>query len=124
MNFFQQKASREDEVFIGDQRVKIPKLTPAKWRDLFAAIENLPNLILNVLASPAEDRKAYILVAVDESLEEICKVVALMADLDEQYVYDNAGLDEIVEFIAKTAKRNRLGDMAKNAKSLLGKQTE
>lgn len=124
MEFFKPKTPRDGEVTLGDQRVKIPKLTPAKWRDLFGAIERLPNLVLSVLTAPADDRHAYILVAVDESLDEVCEVVAILTGIDKATIYDTAGLDEIVEFIAKTAQRNRLGDMAKNAQSLLGNKAK
>lgn len=118
------KRKNEGAVQLGDKHVKVPKLTPAKWRELFSAIETLPNLVLQVLAAPAEDKRAYIMVAIDEGLDEVCGVVALLADLDADYVKNEAGLDEIIEFLTKTAKANRLNDAVKNARSLLGNQAD
>ena len=119
MNLFS-KLPRDNEVRIGEKRVQIKKLTPVRWRELFGTIETLPNLILQVLAAPKEDKRGYILAAIDEGLDEVCEVVAMLSGLDSEYVKNEVGLDEIIEYLAKTAKYNRLGDAIKNTKSLLG----
>ena len=114
------KVTRDNEVRLGEKRVQIKKLTPVRWRELFGTIETLTNLVLQVLAAPKEDKRGYILAAIDEGLSEVCEVVALLTGLDVEYVKNEAGLDEIIEYLAKTARYNRLGDAIKNAKSLLG----
>lgn len=124
INPFKSKMSalNESEMYLGEQRVKIEKLTIAKWRQLFEVVDKLPGLIVQVLAAPQEEFYSYVISALDLALEEVAKIVSVLSGLDEQYVLDNAGIDELFEYLARTIKRNRLGDVAKNVKSLLPKQ--
>ena len=114
-------ALNENEMMLGEQRVKIEKLTIAKWRQLFETVDKLPGLVVQVLSAPKEDFYAYVLTALNIALDEIAEIVAVLTGLEAEYITENVGVDELFEYIARTVKRNRLDDMAKNVKSLLPK---
>lgn len=109
----------EHEMYLGDQRVKIEKLTIVKWRELFETVDKLPGLIVQVLAAPQEDFYSYVITAVDLALEEVANIVAVLSGLEVEYILNNVGVDELFEYLSRTVKRNRLEDVAKNVKSLL-----
>jgi hypothetical protein len=113
----------EHEMVLGETRVKIEKLTIAKWRELFATVDKLPGLIIQVLSAPQEDFYAYVVTALDMAFDEIAAIVSVLTGLDADYITNNVGVDELFEYLSKTVKRNRLEDVAKNVKSLLPGQT-
>jgi hypothetical protein len=108
-------------MYLGEKRVEINKLTPKRWRQLFATIDTLPGLIVQVITAPQEDFYAYVVSACDIALEEVVKVVAVLSELDEEYINENVGVDELITYIARTAKRNNLAETLKNVGSLLPK---
>lgn len=112
-------ALNENETYLGDKRVRIEKLTIAKWRKLFETVDKLPGLILQVLTAPQENFYEYVLTALDLALEEVAQVVSVLSGLDFDYIVEHVGIDEQVEYLAKTVKLNRLDAVAKNVKSLL-----
>jgi hypothetical protein len=111
----------ENTMYLGEKRVEINKLTPKRWRQLFATIDTLPGLIIQVLTAPQEDFHAYIISACDIALEEVVKIVAVLSDVDEEYINENVGVDELVQYVVRTAKRNNLSEVVKNVSSLLPK---
>jgi hypothetical protein len=114
----------EHEMFLGEKRVKIEKLTIVKWRELFGTVDKLPGLIVQVLSAPQSDFYAYVITALDIAFDEIAQVVSVLSNVEAEYLTENVGVDELFEYIAKTVKRNRLDDAVKNVKSLLPKATE
>jgi hypothetical protein len=114
----------ENEMYLGEKRVKIEKLTIVKWRELFGTVDKLPGLIVQVLSAPQSDFYAYVITALDIAFDEIAQVVSVLSGVDAEYLKENVGVDEIFEYLARTVKRNRLDDLVKNAKSLLPKATE
>lgn len=115
-------ALNEHEMILGDRRVKIEKLTIVKWRQLFEVVDKLPGLIVQVLSAPKEDFYSYVVMALDLAFDEVAKIISVLTGLDVEYIEENVGVDELVEYFAKTIKRNRLEDVAKNVKSLLPKK--
>ena len=111
----------EYEMMLGEQRVKIEKLTIAKWRELFAVIDKLPGLIVQILSAPQEDFYAYVVTGLDIAVEELAQIVSVLTGLEMDYIVNNVGVDELFEYMSKTVKRNRLEDVVKNVKSLLPK---
>lgn len=111
-----------DYVFLGKKRVKVQKLTVAKWRELFSVVDKLPGLIIQVLMAPKEDFYAYVLNALDISFEEFARVVSILSGVDEDYIIENVGIADLFEYLSKTVKLNRLDDAVKNVKSLLPKE--
>jgi hypothetical protein len=114
----------ENEMYLGEKRVKIEKLTIVKWRELFGTVDKLPGLIVQVLSAPQSDFYAYVITALDIAFDEIAQVVSVISGVDAEYLTENVGVDEIFEYLTRTVKRNRLDDIAKNVKSLLPKATE
>jgi hypothetical protein len=108
-------------MYLGEKRVEINKLTPKRWRQLFATIDTLPGLIVQVITAPQEDFYAYVVSACDIALDEVVKVVAVLSELDEDYINDNVGVDELVQYLLRTSKRNNLNEVIKNVSSLLPK---
>lgn len=111
----------ENEMYLGEERVKIEKLTITKWRQLFGAVDKLPGLIVQVLTAPQSDFYAYVIAALDLAFDEIAQVVSVLSGVDVDYLTENVGVDELFEYLVRTVKRNRLDDAVKNAKSLLPK---
>lgn len=108
-----------DSVYIAGKRVTVKKLTPNKWKELFGTIDRLPGLVIQVLSVTTDDFYAYALNAIDLAMDEIIDVVAVLTKLDRDFIADNAGIDEIIEYLQRTVKINRLDTLAKNVKSLL-----
>lgn len=120
MSFFRRfQALNENEMMLGEKRVRIEKLTIAKWRQLFEVVDKLPGLIVQILTAPKDDFYAYVITALDIAFEEISLIVSVLSGLDVDYLNENVGVDELFEYLAKTVKKNRLEDVVKNAKSLL-----
>jgi hypothetical protein len=109
----------EHEMMLGEQRVKIEKLTIAKWRELFAVIDKLPGLIVQILSAPQDDFYAYVVAGLDIAFDEVAQIVSVLTGLDADYIENHVGVDELFEYVSKTVKRNRLEDVVKNVKSLL-----
>lgn len=107
------------EMYLGDKRVSINKLTPNRWRILFETVDTLPGLILQVIAAPQENFHAYLISACELALDEVVKVVSVLSEIDEAYLNEHAGVDELVEYLTRTFKRNNLGETVKNVMSLL-----
>jgi hypothetical protein len=118
-NTIRKKFARENEVMLGDKKVTIPKLTPKKWKELFAVVENLPNLIIKVAMAPREDFAAYVLSAIDLAIDEMVDITAVLTGIDRQYLADNATVPQIIEFFTRTAEYNDLSRAVKNVVSLL-----
>jgi hypothetical protein len=108
-----------EELYLGEKRVKIEKLTIVKWRELFAVVDKLPGLLVQVLTAPQTDFYSYIITALDISLDEIANIVAVLSGLDVDYVKNNVGIDEMFEYLTRTVKKNRLDTVVKNVQSLL-----
>jgi hypothetical protein len=117
-------ALNENTAYLGGKRVEINKLTPKKWRELFETVDQLPGLVVKVLLAPKEDFYAYAVSAGEIAMGEVVRVVAVLSELDEEFIDENVGLDELIDYLAKTAKKNNFGSVVKNVKSLLPKTAE
>lgn len=111
----------ENEMYLGEKRVNIQKLTIARWRQLFETVDKLPGLIVQVLSAPKEDFYTYVITALDLAFEEVAQIISVLSGLDVEYIQENVGVDELFEYLLRTVKRNRLEDVVKNVKSLLPK---
>jgi hypothetical protein len=109
----------EGEMWLGEKRVKINKLTPNRWRDLFATVDRLPGIIVQVISAPQDDFYATVVAGLEVAMDEVIEIVAVLSDLDADYINAEVGVDEIFEYLSRTVKKNRLDSVAKNVKSLL-----
>lgn len=116
---FNNKVLNKNEMYLHKKRVEIVKLTPAKWKQLFSTVDRLPGLIVQVVTAPKEDFYAYVLQALDLALGEVIDIVAVLTEIDRDYIENNVGVDEIFEYLQRTVKINRLDTLTKNVKSLL-----
>jgi hypothetical protein len=112
-------ALNENEMYLGEKRVRIEKLTIAKWRQLFETVDKLPGLIVQILTAPQDDFYAYVISALDIAFDEVAQVVAILSGLEAEYIVEHVGIDELFEYLARTVKKNRLDTVVKNVKSLL-----
>lgn len=115
---------REDSMLLGEKRVKIEKLTPKKWKELFGVIDMLPSLIVNVVQAPQDQFMAYALTAAEVGMDELMEVTSILTGIEKEYLEDEVGLDEIVEYVTKMIEFNSLERMVKNLQSLLPKPKE
>lgn len=111
--------TKENEVMLGEKKVKIEKITPRKWKELFGVIDTLPNLIIQVITAPREDFVAYLLSAIEFGLDEVIEVVSVLTGIERDYLHDKVGVDELIEYFARMAEYNNLERVLKNVKSLL-----
>lgn len=114
---------REGTLKLGEKTVNIEKITPRKYKELFGLIGAIPNLIINVMRAPEDQYETYLLMALEVGLEDFVTVVSSLTGIDADYLLDNAGLDELTEYLAKMAEHNNLAKTLKNVKSLLPKMT-
>jgi hypothetical protein len=112
----------ENQMYLHDKKVEIPKLTPDRWKKLFDKVDLIPGLIVQVLLAPKDDYYQTVVSACQLALDEVSEIVALLSDLEVEYIQKNVGLNEIIEFLARTVQKNKLDDIAKNLKSLLPKK--
>lgn len=115
-NFFK---LNDNQMFLHEKKVEIAKLTPEKWKQLFETIDQLPGLIIQVMLAPKEDFYSFAITACQIALDEVVEVVSVLTELDSTYIHQNVGVNELIEYLVRTVKRNELVDVAKNLKSLL-----
>ncbi|WP_409346763.1 hypothetical protein [Paenibacillus sp. MBLB4367] len=113
---------QNDHVFFGGTKVGIPKLTIEKWERLFETVETLPNTIVSVLAAKnTDDFVATFVVGITMMLDEVVNMVAAVTDLEPEWIKKNADHNELLDFIAKTAKKNDLEAAVKKFRAAFGK---
>jgi hypothetical protein len=123
LNIFKSSLSG-NEMYLHEKKVEIPKLTPDRWKRLFEKVDMLPGLIVQVLLAPKKDFYTVVVSACQLALDEVTEIVALLSEVEVDYIRKNVALHEIIEFLTKTVQRNKLDEMAKNLKSLLPQKTE
>ncbi|NMH68616.1 hypothetical protein HF072_07455 [Bacillus sp. RO3] len=123
-NNFKKALMSENEVYLGEKKVQIRKVTPLLWKEMFGLLDKLPGLVMQVVLAPKNDYYQTLLVALDVAFDEVLEVVSLLSGIEKSYLEGNAGIDEIVLYLSKMAKHNNLGETAKNLKSLLSKNQE
>jgi hypothetical protein len=112
----------ENEMYLGEKKVQIRKITPAKWKELFSMLDKLPGLLLQVFAAPKEDYYQTLIVAIEVAMDEVLDIVSALSGIDKSYLENdenNVGMDEIIAYLSEMVKHNNLREMAKNVKSLL-----
>ncbi len=72
MNIFKKK-QETDSIQLGKYPVEVAKLTPAKWKQLFAALDKIPFLVLEVFSAPKTDFYSYLVSAIEVGIHQyIC----------------------------------------------------
>lgn len=106
-------------VTLGKKKAEIRKLTPADWKLVFGSFDKLPSLIVTIMQAPKEQQSVYLVEGIDLALDEVIEITSKLTGIEEDYLTNQVGLDELVEYFALTIKKNRLDTLPKNLKSLL-----
>lgn len=114
----------KDTILLGNKKAEVKKLTPAIWKKAFGAVDTIPGLVLSLIQAPKQDLAAYLIQAFDMALDEMLEIISVITGIEKKYLHDEAGLDELIEYIYLTIKKNRIDQTAKNLKSLLKKQVQ
>ena len=110
-----------DYTVLAGKSVKIPKLTPAKYKALLERVESLPAIISAIASTWREDDAVTVILAgIDRGLDEVVELVAILADVDAALLHEEADLSEISEFIRLTIEKNDLQRALKNFRAVLG----
>ncbi len=101
--------SDADSVVIGDKTVPVPKLTIAKWRQLFDVVEALPQIAITMLAARGSEQfTATVMAALQLVADEAIRIVSVLTELDAEYIEEHATINDVLEFIRLTAEKNDL----------------
>lgn len=120
MNIFK-RVLNKDTILLGNKKAEVKKLTPALWKKVFGALDNIPGIALTLMQVPKQDLTAYLIQAFDMALDEMLEIISLISGIDKKYLHDDAGMDDLVEYVYLTVKKNRIDQMSKNLGSLLKK---
>ena len=113
--------NKSDYTQLGDKSVKIPKLTPEKFQQLFEAIETLPQIIVRVLSGRhSDDFVATAIIGANMAKDEAVRIVAALSELDSEYINKKASFLQISEFLRLTLEKNDLQRALKNFRAVLG----
>lgn len=118
MNIFKKVLSK-DVILLGNKKAEIKKLTPALWKKVFSSLDTIPGLVMSLIQAPKEDLAVYLIQAFDMALDEMLDIISVLTDIEKEYLHDEAGLDDLIEYLTLTIKKNRIDQTAKNLKSLL-----
>lgn len=110
---------RSDTIKIGGKPVQVRKITIVQWRELFAAVQSLPEILFSVLTAPGGQRMAYFLALIEQALDDFVRVIAVLTGLDAKWIEENAGLDELVTYILAVAQVNDFSTVLKNVQGVL-----
>lgn len=108
-----------DECTLGGKRVRIAKLTPKKWKELVRTADRIPILLLHVATTSKEDMLTAIVAATEFATDEIVAATSILSGIDEEYLAENAGVDEIIDYFVRVLEYNNLEKVVKNVKRLL-----
>lgn len=115
------KKDKVEYMLLGGEKVEIVKLTPKKWKLVINSISTLPTMIVTVLQAPKDQVAEYLFHAFEMSQGEIVEAVHKVTGLEKEFLEDQVGLDEIIEYVVRVFKKNRLDQLGKNLQSLLSK---
>ncbi|MFW5434356.1 hypothetical protein [Paenibacillus apiarius] len=117
---FKRSDKHKSPLKIGDKTVYARSIPVAQWRELFDSIQMIPQLLMSVITAAPQDRAGYFVVALRESFDDVVRVTSILTGIDEEYIEQNAALDQLVAFYNATAEANKFGEMLKNGRGVLG----
>jgi hypothetical protein len=128
LEIFKRKKAKEvmqrvDTLKLGEKTVRIKKITPREYKEIFAVIGSIPNLVYNVANAPEGQYQTYLLTALDVGLDDFINVVSSLTGIEAEYLHDEVGLYDLTEYLAQMVAFNDLDKTLKNVMSLLPKLT-
>ncbi|QNK54566.1 hypothetical protein [Paenibacillus sp. PAMC21692] len=110
-----------DYTVLAGKSVKIPKLTPSKFKELLERVETLPAIIQTVFADRDVDSAiATLITGLYRGMDEIADILAVLSGLERDEIAAEADAVEISEFIRATLEKNDLQRALKNFRAVLG----
>ncbi|MEK4157596.1 hypothetical protein NYE27_21105 [Paenibacillus sp. FSL R10-2779] len=106
-------------VQLGDRTVKVRKVPVGQWRELFAAVNMLPELVMGVMSAPAESRAAYLFAFIEHALNDIVQVVSVLTGFEPEWIEENVAPDELMAYFTAVARVNNFGGLLKNVQGAL-----
>ncbi|MCS1350323.1 hypothetical protein [Mechercharimyces sp. CAU 1602] len=106
---------------IGEKEVRVTKVTAKKFKEIIRVVERLPGLLLQVIRAPEHEVHAHLVAALELALDEVIAVTSILSGIEEEYLSENAGLDELVAYFIAMERHNNLSRTVKNVMSLLPK---
>ncbi|PFJ15835.1 hypothetical protein, partial [Bacillus cereus] len=110
---------RVDTLTLGEKKVRITKITPRQYKELFSVIGNIPNLVYQVANAPEDDYRAYVLMALEVGMDDIVGIVAYLTGIDAEYLHDQANFYDLTEYLVQMVEYNNIEKTLKNVASLL-----
>ncbi|MFL1677592.1 MULTISPECIES: hypothetical protein [Bacillales] len=112
---------RVDTLTLGEKKVRITKITPRQYKELFSVIGNIPNLVYQVANAPEDDYRAYVLMALEVGMDDIVGIVSYLTGIDAEYLHDQANFYDLTEYLVQMVEYNNIEKTLKNVASLLPK---
>ena len=112
---------RVDTLTLGEKKVRITKITPRQYKELFSVIGNIPNLVYQVANAPEDDYRAYVLMALEVGMDDIVGIVSYLTGIEADYLHDQASFYDITEYLVQMVEYNNIEKTLKNVASLLPK---
>lgn len=111
-------------VTLGDKKVEVPKLNYRKYKQMQDVIQMLPGVIFSLIITPPDNYYQMALVALDGTIDELYGIVAVLSEIDREYLEEEAGVNEVIDYLVATVKKNDFAKTVKNVKSLLPSKDE
>ncbi|QCY64991.1 hypothetical protein [Bacillus thuringiensis] len=112
---------RVDTLTLGEKKVRITKITPRQYKELFSVIGNIPNLVYQVANAPEDDYRAYVLMALEVGMDDIVGIVSYLTGIEADYLHDQASFYDLTEYLVQMVEYNNIEKTLKNVASLLPK---
>ncbi|MEV2333361.1 hypothetical protein ABND12_22915, partial [Paenibacillus larvae] len=71
-----------------------------------------------------DDFAVYALQASEVALDDLLLTVSILSGIDVEELENEAGIDEIIDYIVRVYEHNNIDDIVKNVKRLLPMPTE
>lgn len=106
-------------LMLGEKEVEVPKLNYRKYKQMQDVIATLPGVVFSLIVSPPEHYYQSALTALDMTIDEIYGITAILSEIDREYLDEEAGVNEVIDYLVATIKKNDFAQTVKNVKSLL-----
>ena len=97
----------------------VQKVTPRQYRQLVEVIGAIPNIVTVLVQADEKDRIPLLLNGIDVVLEDIIATTSVLTGIEKEVLFEEAGIDELVEYFVKTFEKNNLENLVKNFRRLL-----
>lgn len=111
--------TRSHKFNIGDKPVYPDKITIAQWKVLFRTVDAVPQLIVETILAPKDEKVAYAVVAIERSIDEVIAITSVLTGIEAEYIEQNASIDQLIAYFTELVRINDFSSIVKNVKSVL-----